>query len=71
MAGRTRKRAAKKFVAADTIPTTKKRCKRVREMLTDNDPSLVSLIEDTEPTDSQEALGFCLEDVKSPNNDGN
>ena len=40
-------------------------------MLTDNDPSLVGLIEDTEPTDSQEALGFCLEDVKSPNNDGN
>ena len=71
MAARTRKRAAKKFVAADTTPTTKKRCKRVREMLTDNDPSLVSLIEDTEPTDSQEALGFCLEDVKSPNNDGN
>ena len=71
MAARTRKRAAKKFVAEDTTPTTKKRCRRVRQMLTDNDPNLVGLIEDTEPTDSQEALGFCLEDVKSPNNDGN
>lgn len=59
MVERTRKRAARAMVT-ERSPTKKSKYNKVRNQLVGNDPSLVSLIGDTEPASSQEALEYCM-----------
>ena len=60
MVDRTRVRASRAMVA-ERSPTKKTKYNRVRNKLVANDPSFVSLIADTNPSDSQEAVGFCMD----------
>jgi hypothetical protein len=60
MVDRTRLKATRKMIDTSSTPRTKKRACIVRVALAECNQSFVSIIEDTLPTCSHEALDVCM-----------